>query len=61
MVSTQEFRWDVLTHPRVDDWFDEMREQGWRRDIGAPGIRKADGTIAYRFFHVGPADAGLCA
>lgn len=56
MVPSRQIAWDVLVHPPLDTWLDEMRRQGWYRDVNAPGVRLPNGTIAYQFFHVGHSD-----
>lgn len=59
MVAAREFTWDVLAHSQLDAWLDELREHEWCRDASTPGVRRTDGTIAYRFIYIGPHDDAI--
>lgn len=54
MPETQEFEWDVHSHPNRDDWFDAMLEAGWCRDFDSVGTVHPDGTVTFRFYFIGP-------
>ena len=45
----QVFEWDVLEHPDHDAWLSGMREDGWFRVTGIPGVKTPVGTIEYTF------------
>lgn len=51
-MRREQFEWDVLAYPRLDEWLDELREKGWYRDPSVPGIKTAFGTILFEFIHV---------
>lgn len=49
----------MLAHSQLDAWLDELREHEWCRDASTPGVRRTDGTIAYRFIYIGPHDDAI--
>lgn len=51
------FEWDVLEYPSPHAWLDDLRDQGWTRVPGVPGVTTDRGTVIYDFRHQGPAGA----
>jgi hypothetical protein len=56
MAARHAFEWDVLVHPTLVDWFDALREVGWYRDPGVPGVKTPTGTVIYEFHYLADED-----
>lgn len=57
VVLRRSFEWDVLAYPSPNSWLDDLRDQGWTRVPGVPGVTTERGTVVYEFQHPGPASA----
>ncbi|MHB1065737.1 MAG: hypothetical protein ACYC1Z_14830 [Georgenia sp.] len=57
MVVRRSFEWDVLAQPSPNAWLDDLRDQGWTRVPGLPGVATDRGTVVYQLEHAGPAGA----